>query len=143
MGCQYYVDGKMTLKNYRDMNVDLEYLEEDLGEIELTKEVKDDVTVVSISGDYYMSYGTAVEIDRKLRAFGKHVVEPACFATECDNEHGEVWVGEKEAVDKAIRAKLMDYAVDLMKQLTPDERQTVITTVGEEDTSEEPASTSA
>lgn len=125
MGCQYSVEGKMIVKNYTGLMEDLDDLEDYLGEIELTKKTKDDVTEVTISGHFSMSYSTAVLIDEKLRAFGKHVVQPARFATECDYEEGEVWVGEKDAIEKAKRARLVAEAVDLMKQLTIEERKAV------------------
>lgn len=155
MGCQYSVEGTMILKNYENMDLDLEDLEEELGEIELTRETKDDVTKVEISGHYSMSYGTAVEIDKKLRAFSKHVVEPACFVTCCDDDPGEVWVGKQKDIARAKRARLVEQATELMKQLSPEEQQTVIANsipdtnrenweqaygAWEEDTSEEPAS---
>lgn len=121
MGCQYGVTGTMTLRYSDEVIEKIKALEEDLGEIGLETEIKGDLLGLSISGMSSMSYSTAMEIDKRLESFANEVTEAACFETECDGEHGCVWVGPEHMVKKAQRENLINEAAGILQQLSLDE----------------------
>lgn len=121
MGCRFGLNGKMVLRESEEAASDLEDLKELIGEIEMTCQSKDGLVEVSLSGEYSMSYGTAVEIEKTLRDFSIHVTEATYFDTDCDGEEGIIWIGTPENIKQAQRGKLIYETVVLLQQLTPDE----------------------
>lgn len=116
----------MIVRQSDDIGGMIKNLEEDLGEIDLTTEIVDDALKISISGYTSCAYSTAVEIDKKIQAFGHHTIGAHSFETECDGEHGEVWVGQPEAIEAAKLQRLKENASNSLGALPIEHAKTVI-----------------
>ena len=127
MGVWYGVQGSVKCRDSRRSRKVLAELTDGLGEIEAEVEDHDDKTfTVTLNGGMYCSYGTASDVDDKITALGPFAVEVGYFETNCEDEKGDLWVGKKADVEKAIRAALVREARDALKKLTAEEAEELL-----------------
>jgi hypothetical protein len=127
MGVWYGVQGSVKCRDTRQSRKVLAELTDGLGEIEAEVEDHDDKTfTVTLNGGMHCSYGTASDVDDKITALGPFAVEVGYFETDCEDQKGDLWVGKKADVEKAIRSALVREARDALKKLTAEEAEEVL-----------------
>jgi len=127
MGVWYGVQGSVKCRDSRRSRKVLTELTDGLGEIEVEVEDHDDKTfTVNLNGGMHCSYSTAADVDDKITALGPFAIEVGYFETICEDEKGDLWVGKKADVEKAIREALVREARDALKKLTAKEAEVLL-----------------
>jgi len=127
MGVWYGVQGSVKCRDSRRSRKVLAELTDGLREIEVEVEDHDDKTfTVTLNGGMHCSYSTAADVDDKITALGAFAVEVGYFETICEDEKGDLWVGKKSDVEKAIREALVHEARDALKKHTAKEAEILL-----------------
>ena len=127
MRCDYRVEGIMRVRDTAVSRVLLVKLngcfEQGMDQVKVEEHPEDKTLIIAIETSFDCSYTRIVAIEDALEEFGPYVTKVVCFASSCDGNEGEVWVGKKEDVHKAQRALLVREAQAAISLLTGKERK--------------------